>query len=138
MKDAPEQLSLPIASPCPGPEPGRKKRPGRNETYRTATQVARMLKVEPHVLRYWETKFEIKPERNSAGRRIYREEQIEKLKRIKFLRYGEKLTIQGAKRKIVKLQQVDSGKSPSGEGVALLLWLKEELIAIRDLLADDE
>ena len=45
----------------------------------TATQVSRLVGVEPHVLRYWEAKFEIKPERNSAGRRIYTEDQVQKL-----------------------------------------------------------
>jgi DNA-binding transcriptional MerR regulator len=141
----PEQLKLPIPeAPLPAPpdndaaptQPKSAPEP-RTRKYYTATQVSRLLHVEPHVLRYWETKFQIKPERNSAGRRIYNEEQIEKLRRIKFLRYQEKLTIQGARRKIDRLSHVAGGSPVPDDAKATLLWIKQELIAIRDMLTED-
>jgi DNA-binding transcriptional MerR regulator len=102
----------------------------------SATEVSRLLKVEPHVLRYWETKFDIRPKRNSAGRRIYNQPQLEKLSKIKFLRYQEKMTIKGVKGKLDSLSQTGPGKSGRNERRASLLWLKKELIALRDSLTD--
>jgi DNA-binding transcriptional MerR regulator len=141
----PEQLQLPIpdapvqVTPDSDAAPTQPKAPPepQGKKFYTATQVSRMLHVEPHVLRYWEAKFQIKPERNSAGRRIYSEGQIEKLRRIKFLRYQEKLTIQGAKRKIDRLSRAASGSPAADDAKATLLWIKQELIAIRDMLSED-
>ncbi len=98
----------------------------------TVTQTCRTLGVKPHILRYWERQFELKPRRNSAGRRIYSSEQIEKLRLIKHLVYTEKLTIKGARRRL-------TGMSPAAalpkDRRALLLWLKKELVALQALLA---
>jgi DNA-binding transcriptional MerR regulator len=101
----------------------------------TATQAARLLKVAPHVLRYWERKFEFKPDRNSAGRRVYSQEQVDKMARIKFLRYEEKLTVRGARKKLNTLARLDHEKPRKSEVQATRLWLKKELTEIRDLLA---
>ena len=100
----------------------------------SATQVARLLKVAPHVLRYWERTFEFKPDRSSAGRRIYSQEQVDKMARIKFLRYEEKLTVRGARKKLSTLARLDHEKPRKTETKAALLWLRKELTQIRDLL----
>ena len=101
----------------------------------SAAEVSRTLRIKPHVLRYWETKFEIKPERNSAGRRIYTQAQVEKLAKIKFLRYQEKMTVKGAKSKLIALSRVAQGKPGKDQRKATLLWLKKELISLRDMLS---
>lgn len=61
-------------------------------------EVARELELEPYVLRFWEKEFpQLTPERSSKGQRLYTEEHLKLLKRIKYLLYEEKLTIEGAK-----------------------------------------
>jgi DNA-binding transcriptional MerR regulator len=105
--------------------------------YYSATQAARLLKVPPHVLRYWERKFEFKPARNSAGRRVYSQEQVDKMARIKFLRYEEKLTVRGARKKLSTLARMDHEKPRKSETRDVLLWLKKELIELRDMLTPD-
>ena len=105
--------------------------------YFSATQAARLLKVQPHVLRYWEKKFEFKPERNSAGRRVYTQEQVDKMSRIKFLRNEENLTIAGARKKLSTLARLDHEKPRRKETGETLLWLRKELSELRDLLTPD-
>lgn len=104
--------------------------------YYPVTQVCRALKVEPHVLRYWEKEFELSVKRNSAGRRIYSDDQLERLRLIRHLIREEKMTTKGAKRQIARMKT-----APDRPGHAAnrktLLWLKKELIAIRGLLEPD-
>lgn len=69
--------------------------------FRTIAEVADELGVATHVLRFWETKFsQIKPMKASGGRRYYRPDDVEILKLIKNLLYGNRYTIEGAQRLI--------------------------------------
>lgn len=63
------------------------------------TEVAEMLHETSSTLRFWESKFDfyVKPQTNGHGTRKYKEEDIEKLKRIQYLLRERKLTIEGAK-----------------------------------------
>jgi DNA-binding transcriptional MerR regulator len=106
--------------------------------YYSAVQTARLLGVKPHVLRYWESRFEIRPQRNSAGRRIYTREQVDKLAQIKFLRYHEKMTVNGTRRKLERIRKVTPGSKTEAGRAELLLWLEEEITALRDLLGSNE
>ena len=61
-----------------------------------------MIKVQPHVLRYWETEFPmLAPQKNRAGQRVYRRKDVEMVMRIRDLLYEEKFTIAGAKKKLI-------------------------------------
>ncbi len=61
-----------------------------------------MTSLEPYVLRYWEKEFTIlKPKKNRGGNRTYTEKDIELINRIKHLRSKEKLTIAGARTKLM-------------------------------------
>lgn len=69
--------------------------------FRTIAEVADDLGVATHVLRFWETKFpQIRPMKASGGRRYYRPDDVEVLKLIKGLLYGNRYTIEGAQRLI--------------------------------------
>lgn len=64
-------------------------------------EVSEQEGIKPHVLRYWETEFpQLRPEKGSTGQRIYREKDLQLIRRIKKLLYDEKYTIAGAKRRL--------------------------------------
>lgn len=66
---------------------------------RTIGDAAAELGVEPHVLRFWERKFaQIRPVKRGNGRRYYRPEDIELLRRIRTLLYNDGYTIKGVQR----------------------------------------
>ena len=69
--------------------------------FKTIAEVADELGVATHVLRFWETKFsQIKPMKATGGRRYYRPDDVEILKLIKTLLYGNRFTIEGAQQYI--------------------------------------
>lgn len=87
-------------------------------------QAAKEIGVKTYVLRFWEGEFdEIDPIRTESGQRLYTEEHLEIIREIKRLLYDEGLTIDGAKRKL-----------RSRESSGLLLEVRDELLAIRELL----
>ncbi len=80
--------------------------------FRTITEVADELRLEAHVLRFWETKFtKIKPVKMRGGRRYYRPEDIGLIKDIKHLLYDKGYTIRG-------VQKILGRKSGAAEDVA--------------------
>ncbi len=102
----------------------------RSGKHYLVTELCRKLGIEPHILRYWEKEFDIKPIRNSAGRRIYNEAQLERLQLIKHLVRTEKLTVAGARRQLAKMSSQPS-ESASADHRQTLLWLKRELLTIK-------
>jgi DNA-binding transcriptional MerR regulator len=78
------------------------------DAFRTISEVADDLDVPQHVLRFWETRFsQIKPMKRSGGRRYYRPDDVDLLRGIRHLLYGEGYTIRGVQR-ILKEQGVKS------------------------------
>jgi DNA-binding transcriptional MerR regulator len=64
-------------------------------------EACKILGVEAHVLRYWESEFpKLAPPKNKAGQRTYRPKDIELLLRIRKLLYEEGYTIAGARRQL--------------------------------------
>ncbi|WP_420132950.1 MerR family transcriptional regulator [Rhodopseudomonas sp.] len=69
------------------------------DAFRTISEVAEELDIPQHVLRFWETRFtQIKPMKRSGGRRYYRPDDVDLLKGIRRLLYGEGYTIRGVQR----------------------------------------
>jgi DNA-binding transcriptional MerR regulator len=69
------------------------------DAFRTISEVAEELELPQHVLRFWETRFnQIKPMKRGGGRRYYRPEDIDLLRGIRVLLYGEGFTIRGVQR----------------------------------------
>jgi DNA-binding transcriptional MerR regulator len=67
---------------------------------------AQMLDVEPYVLRFWESEFpQLKPIRTPKGQRLYTDEHIAMIRRIKHLLYNQGLTIEGARRRLEEHDQ---------------------------------
>jgi len=96
-------------------------------------EVARLLELETHVIRFWEREFQryIRP-RRIGGRRFYSPEQVKLFQSIKHLLYEEGYTIAGAKK---RLGQKDISPSlPSKNAEKLLHEIYQELQNLLDLL----
>jgi DNA-binding transcriptional MerR regulator len=73
--------------------------PKAPDAFRTISEVAAELDLPQHVLRFWETRFaQIKPMKRGGGRRYYRPEDVDLLRGIRLLLYGEGFTIRGVQR----------------------------------------
>jgi DNA-binding transcriptional MerR regulator len=74
---------------------------GLTKIYYRIGEVAGIVGVEPHVLRYWETEFRsVRPQKSAKGQRVYTRNHIETLLKVKELLYGHRFTIAGARRKL--------------------------------------
>ena len=93
-------------------------------------EVSRIVGVEPYVLRYWESEFpQIRPQRADTNQRTYQKKDLEVILEVKRLLYEEKLTIEGARR---RLKQGVSKNGVSQEQI--LKELKENLREILKVL----
>ena len=93
-------------------------------------EASRIIGVEPYVLRYWESEFpQVRPERADSNQRTYQREDLENLLRVKKLLYEEKMTIEGAKRRL----RQEKGDKISVDS-AFLDDLKTELSKILKML----
>jgi DNA-binding transcriptional MerR regulator len=64
-------------------------------------EVASVVGVEPHVLRYWEREFRtIRPSKSAKGQRVYSRRDVENLLRVRDLLYGQGFTIAGARKRL--------------------------------------
>jgi DNA-binding transcriptional MerR regulator len=81
-------------------EPAVVRKPVKSEAaFRTISEVSEDLEVPQHVLRFWESKFpQIKPLKRGGGRRYYRPEDLQLLKRIRDLLYKDGYTIRGVQK----------------------------------------
>ena len=69
------------------------------DAFRTISEVAEALDLPQHVLRFWETRFaQIRPLKRGGGRRYYRPDDVDLLRGIRHLLYGEGFTIKGVQR----------------------------------------
>ncbi len=79
--------------------PTAEKSKKSKSAFRTISEVADEISVQQHVLRFWETKFsQVRPLKRGGGRRYYRPEDVELLKRIHELLYTEGYTIKGVQK----------------------------------------
>lgn len=92
-------------------EPSARRGGKSASAYRTISEVAEEIDVPAHVLRFWESKFPaVKPLKRGGGRRYYRPEDVESLRRIRKLLYEDGFTIRG----VQKLLKEHGGKPPAG------------------------
>ncbi len=81
-------------------------------------EVAELVGVEPHVLRYWEREFRsIRPTKSAKGQRVYSRRDVENLMRVRQLLYSEGFTIAGAKKKLQRAG-VEADGEAQGEAAA--------------------
>lgn len=98
---------------------------GITKLYYTISEVADLVDEEAHVLRYWETEFELlHPKKNRGGKRIYTREDIDSVFRVSHLLRDEKYTIEGARQILSK-----RSRPSSSDGAAV-----EDLVEVRAFL----
>jgi DNA-binding transcriptional MerR regulator len=103
-------------------------------------EVSEIIGVEPYVLRYWETEFEVlKPSKAPSKHRLYKKRDVELLLEIKRLLYTEGFTIEGARKKLreTKKEEKNQLKLPLTEQKykSALVKLKKELESLRRLVS---
>lgn len=77
-------------------------------------EVASLVGVEPHVLRYWEREFRtIRPTKSAKGQRVYSRRDVENLMQVRDLLYDEGFTIAGAKRRLRGGSAAEAEKKPA-------------------------
>ncbi len=86
--------------------------------FRTIGEVSEQLDLPQHVLRFWESKFNrIRPLKRGGGRRYYRPEDVQLLRRIRSLLYEDGYTIKGVQKLLreggVKLDASAGGQAPA-------------------------
>ncbi len=95
-------------------------------------EVADIVGVEPHVLRYWETEFRtIRPQKSRKGQRIYSRRDVDKLVRVKDLLYNQGFTIAGARKQLREKRAAQEASPASDPAVAQSAHLKAALVGLR-------
>ncbi len=111
--------------------------PIAKKAYYSIGEVCDITGLKPHVLRYWETQFEVlNPTKNRAGNRVFRPKDIELVLLVKNLLYEEKYTIEGARQRLLEMRQ--DGELAEERQVILdpefLSIMKEELQGLQAIL----
>ena len=106
-------------------------------TYYSIGEVSELAGLKPHVLRYWETQFDVlSPSKNRGGSRVYRMKEIETILLVKHLLYEKRFTIAGAKRELQKMREggrlVEMRKLKAEP--SLLASIRDGLLALREEL----
>jgi len=115
--------------------------PIAKKAYYSIGEVCDLTGLKPHVLRYWETQFDVlSPTKNRAGNRVFRPKEIELILLVKHLLYEEKYTIQGARRRLQEMRS--SGEIEEERQDVLepevLAGMKAELHSLLDILTPSE
>lgn len=79
-------------------------------------EAAEVVGVEPHVLRYWETEFKLRPKRSASGQRMYQREDLSTFLQIRTLLHDQGFTIAGARKSLL---DGPGTAAPGAEGVRL-------------------
>jgi len=97
-------------------------------------EVAQLVGVDAHVLRYWESEFRMKPHRSASGQRLYRKSDLSRFLRIRHLLHDEGYTIAGARRVLAGSGDSSGGIDPTQVKAALdqLATLRGNIQAFRD------
>ena len=102
-----------------------------DKLYYRIGEVEELTGVPAYVLRYWESEFKLlRPKKNPAGQRVYRHRDLELVKRIKTLLYDERLTLEGAKKRLL----AETRRSPQLELGIREVAYADALRRIRDRL----
>ena len=113
---------------------------GKKLYYRIG-EACKKVDIQPYVLRYWETEFPaLDPKKSKSGQRVYSEEEIRLIGRIKQLLYEEGYTIAGAKKKLESELGEGGGTPEPADGTSLDTEAAERIETLehglREVLSD--
>jgi len=111
--------------------------PIARKVYYSIGEVCDLTGLKPHVLRYWETQFEVlNPGKNRAGNRVYRPQDIELVMLVKHLLYVQKYTIEGANKRLLEMRQAGELEAGRQEvlGPEFLSGMKADLEELRAIM----
>lgn len=111
--------------------------PVAKKIYYSIGEVCDLSGLKAHVLRYWETQFDVlKPTKNRAGNRVYRSRDVEVVLLVKRLLYDDKYTIEGANLKLIEMRRGGELKGSGRDVLAgdFLSGIKRELEELRDVM----
>jgi DNA-binding transcriptional MerR regulator len=99
-------------------------------------EVAQLVGVRPHVLRYWESEFNaLRPLKTRGSHRVYRRRDVELAVLLRRLLHEEGLTVSGAKKRLRESGH-DRVSSPPDPSAAREVSSRADLLAVRNELAD--
>ncbi|HEY5672625.1 MAG TPA: MerR family transcriptional regulator [Malonomonas sp.] len=103
-------------------------------------EVASLLDVKTHVLRYWESEFNaLQPVKSRTNQRLYRRKDVETALLIKELLYRQGFTIAGARKKISAVNRSQNlPENNSEEQQQIILEIREDLLRMRNLLSNTD
>ena len=111
--------------------------PIAKKAYYSIGEVCDLTGLKPHVLRYWESQFDVlHPGKNRAGNRVYRPKDIELILLVKHLLYEKRFTIDGARQKLREMHGKGEIRAAGHEilGPEFLQQVKQELAHLKDVL----
>lgn len=115
-------------------------RPLVRKEYYSISEVADLVGLPAHVLRYWESQFSVlNPSKNRSGNRVYQRKEIKLILLVKQLLHVEKYTVEGAKQRIDQLRKGGALQRETAHALdeQMVSVLREELLGLRELLAAD-
>ncbi len=107
------------------------------KAYYSIGDVCDLTGLKPHVLRYWETQFDIlRPTKNRAGNRVFRPKDVELILLVKNLLYEQKYTIEGANQKLLGMRKEGDLEEEQHEvmGPEFLASMKSDLEDLLEVL----
>jgi DNA-binding transcriptional MerR regulator len=114
--------------------------PIARKVYYSIGEVCDLTGLKPHVLRYWETQFEVlNPTKNRAGNRVYRSKDIELVLLVKHLLYEQKYTIEGANKRLAEMRSSGELEEERQEVLSpeVLAGMKADLEELREVLTPE-
>ncbi|MDA0312299.1 MAG: MerR family transcriptional regulator [Gemmatimonadetes bacterium] len=111
--------------------------PIAKKIYYSIGEVCDLTGLKPHVLRYWETQFDVlNPTKNRAGNRVFRSKEIEVILLVKHLLYEEKYTIEGANKRLIEMRKAGELAEERQDVLEpeFLSGMKAELASLKNVL----
>jgi DNA-binding transcriptional MerR regulator len=147
---APPVTAAPASAPAtaaaaatPAATPARRgeaaPRPVVRKEYYAISEVADLVGLPAHVLRYWESQFAVlNPSKNRSGNRVYQRKEIKLILLVKQLLHDEKYTVEGAKQKLEQLRRGGTQGEATTRALdqQLVAVLRDELLRVSELLTE--
>jgi DNA-binding transcriptional MerR regulator len=131
-----------VVSKPPATAPARRAdsgaRPLVRKEYYAISEVADLVGLPAHVLRYWESQFAVlNPSKNRSGNRVYQRKEIRLILLVKQLLHEEKYTVEGAKQKLEQLRRGGGLQGATAQALdsQLIQGLREDLLLLSELLS---